>query len=156
MVIAGRVYSALRYKALVAKSKLLFSALWDRRARIPLLLEIAQTDTSLTEICQRISQTRAKVSNKSLPLAEGMKHEDSITRALHELTGKMEQRAVTRDPVFQASHRALQTSLEEINTCVNDYNFALEEWERWREGAWQRFLIFGLGEGETRLGKIGY
>lgn len=154
---AGRVFVARVYKEVIRRSKLLYGVFWERRAKIPLLLELAKNRPQLEPQVSRITGLRAAVSNKSLTIKECVGKEDEITRELSLLINQMEDISeFAQNAVFHAAHKDLRTSLEGIDRGVNDYNFAFTAWENCRKGWWQKYLAFGLNQGETKLDSIGY
>lgn len=118
-------------KEIIKKEEQMQEALWQRRNRIPLLLEaIARggiTSPSRTEIIK----LRAEVSSARNALFDEINLEKQITKLSTKLFMEADVNPeLKRDALFLSLKKEFADVMQNINAAQNDYRFSLEKWQK--------------------------
>lgn len=126
-------FLVLRFQAkeILKKEKHLQEALWQRRNKIPLLLEVIArggiTSPSRTEIIK----LRAEVSSSGHALFDEINLEKQITKLSTELFMEADRTPeLKRDALFLSLKKEFADVMQNINAAQNDYRFSLEKWQK--------------------------
>lgn len=129
----------LRHQALDIrkKSMKLQEILWERRHRIPLLLEILEHGGIKDVPRSEIIELRAKVSSGAYTIEEKILLEKKLSDLCALILRKgIENHNVKRKVLFLALKREFAELLEGIRIAFNDYNFSLQKWASYTR--WQK------------------
>lgn len=134
-------FSILRFQSIQVKKRaeILKEALWARRNRIPLLLEVIQRAGPYSKR-EEIIQLREKVSSEAYNLKEQMEFEKQLSEHLAEIF----RGGLKSDSLYLSLQKELNELLESSRIAVNDYNFELQKWQRYVRLPWFKIFEFGF------------
>lgn len=130
-------FAILRFQSIQVKKRveILKEALWARRNRIPLLLEVIERASPYPKR-DEIIQLRDKVSSEAYSLEEQMEFEKQLSKHLAEIF----RGGLKSDSLYLSLQKELNELLESSRIAINDYNFELQKWKRYVRLPW--FKIF--------------
>lgn len=100
-------------------------ALWQRRHRIPLFIEVSKANS------KEIIEIRSKLSNEAYSLQEQIVLEKDLSRALEKTFQAAETNPVlSKDTTFLSLKKELQAALATIRIAANDYDYAFSKFRR--------------------------
>lgn len=128
----------LFYSKEVSRRRAIFEeALWERRHRVPMLLEESGIkDHGMVK--QEIIDIRAKLQNGAYTLEEQVELERQLTKLLKDFFKKTK---LESDFLYISLEKEFSQCLENIRIAENDYNYAIQKWMRM-----SRLLSFAIGK----------
>lgn len=111
------------------RREILIEALFSRRNKIPLLLEILKS-AGVTDFSNKaLIEIRSKLMSEQLSLSDAILLEKKITDNIREIFRLYGENATIKtEPLFFVLEKELVSCLETIRITLNDYNFAIEKW----------------------------
>lgn len=124
------------------QQNILEEALWQRRSRIPLLIEIAGRGSAFTEK-QKLIDLKDEASSGAYSLLEVVSVEKEITGLVAAVFQKTETDPdLKSDGLYLSLQKEFAEALEQIRHQLNDYNFYVE---KLRGGKLQPlYVLFGF------------
>lgn len=140
-------FSILRFQSLQVgkRAEALQDALWARRNRIPLLLEIIKRAGEKYPRRDEMIQLRKKVLSEAYQLEEQMSFEKQLSENIGEIFRKFENQSdLKSDSLYISLQKELNELLESIRIAINDYNFELQKWQKYIRLPWFKIFEFGF------------
>lgn len=118
------------YSKEVSRRRAIFEeTLWERRHRVPILLEGAPAHNFAQLVKKEIIDMRAKLQSEAYTLEEQVELERKFTKLLKDFFQKTE---LEPDFLHLSLEKEFSKCLENIRIAENDYNYALQKWRRLR------------------------
>lgn len=114
-------------------------AMWSRRHKIPLLLEIAAREGVVSVPRLEMIDTLERASSRSAHLADKVALEKKLTGHLVELFKQGEK---SSDTLFISLREEVKKSLTEMKIALHDYNAAVTKWSARMTLPWFRIFAF--------------
>lgn len=122
-------------------------ALWQRRNRVPLLLELAREQIGQNR--QTIIELRADLQTSIETLEEKIAKEKEFTTIIHHML-----EVLKGDEKHHVLLNAIRHEFKEIHTeierAINDYNFYVERWAALMRWPWFKFFAFSFSQIQTK------
>ncbi|MBI2638232.1 hypothetical protein HYW83_01440 [Candidatus Peregrinibacteria bacterium] len=117
------LFSILRFQALQIERRadILKDALWARRNRIPLLLEVIQRAGSSYAKRTEVIQIREKVLSEAYGLEEQIQFERQLSQHIAEIF----RAGLKSDSLYLSLQKEMNELLKSIQIAINDYNRVL-------------------------------
>jgi hypothetical protein len=133
-------FSILRFQALQVEKRreILMEALWARRNRIPLLLDILKQAGIHFDKRQAIIDLRSKLLSQVYTLEEQIEWEKELSQHMKQVP------ILKSETVFLSLQKELGETLESIRIAINDYNFELQKWQKYMSLPWFKIFEFGF------------
>ena len=132
------------------RERILIEELWERRHRIPLLLEVVARGQGASQKKEVIS-LRAKVSSRAYTLQEQIGFEKSLSHLLADLFQKNEfESNLKSDAIFLELQKEFSEAVSGIRIALNDYNFEVQKWQKYCRMPWFLILTFLFDIRDTR------
>lgn len=126
------------------RKALLLEALWKRRHKIPLLLEVIGGQAELIEL-------RNKVSSGAYTLPEEISMEKEMSQRLRQIFQDAEnESSIKSDSLLLSIKKEFSDVTEEIRICINDYNYALQKFSSVMKWPWFMILSFAFKISKNR------
>ncbi|GEM_PF-5141176 len=148
-------FAVLRFQALhIERRKDLFrEALWKRRNKIPLFLEVMERSGTYSKR-NEVVVLRGKVLSEAYSLLEQMDFEKKLTAYLEEVFRQSGNGVLKSDSLYLSLEKELRDELESIRIAANDYDFELQKWQKLNRFPLFKILGFGFKIDENLVGGL--
>lgn len=120
------------------REDILLEAFWQRRHRVPLLIEATGK-----EDCLKIIELREKASSGAYSLAEQIGIEKELTHLIADLFQKAESNILFKtDVLWLALQKEFSGCLQDVAVALNNYNFELQKFLNYLKLPWFKIFQF--------------
>lgn len=144
-------FVVLRYqqKEIYLRRELLVEALFTRRNKIPLLLEVLKRAGVIDFNSKELIDIRSKLMSERMALPDTMVFEKKLTDIIRDIFRVYgENKAIKTESLFFVLEKELSSCLEMIRITLNDYNFAIGRWTLYCRMPWFMILRFLFKTGD--------
>lgn len=127
------ILAILNFRAndIESREQIFIEALWRRRAKIPLLLEVIKRSNGNIDINRaQFIDLRSKLQSESYTIPEQQYQEKELTRLIaHAFQATEFDPGCKQDSAYLALNKEFNLLLEDIRRAVNDYNYSIQKFK---------------------------